>query len=107
VEFEIAVDGPPAEAGALYQWLIPVEDVHVAMSARPPGAGEQGGWEVLSVACGSGGAAVATIHALRTWLQSRRSTVTVKVRTRQREVEVTASNVDDVLPVLEKVLRGA
>ncbi len=64
----------------------------IMVSAPPPKAEEMGGIsDVLVVAVASGGTLTALATALNTWIQARRSTLTVKISDdKGREVQVSA-----------------
>jgi hypothetical protein len=96
-----------AELASLWDWLLDEDDVRgsVDLVDRPVEETELGGvFDAVAVSLGSGSAGVALCRALVTWLQTRRSDVTVTVSAGGRTVEVTATNLRDVAPVLERVL---
>ncbi|RKS79339.1 hypothetical protein BZB76_0800 [Actinomadura pelletieri DSM 43383] len=70
------------ELRALRSWLVAEDELRgrVRHVAQPPEPGTLGATvEILTVAIESGGAAVALVSALITWLQQRRGQMTVKV----------------------------
>lgn len=90
---------------SLYRWLRDIDGVGVDLVPRRAAPGEMGDvWEFLTVTCGSGGVAVTALQALRAWLESRRSTVVVKVRVPGQEVEVSAQTAEEILPILLPIL---
>ncbi|RFU38144.1 hypothetical protein DZF91_29255, partial [Actinomadura logoneensis] len=79
----------------------------VRAEAPPPRDGELGGaTDVLVVALGSGGAAVALTNVLVTWVKSRRPDVSVTVTTENGSVRIDTTDLpaDAVLPLLREVL---
>ncbi|THJ25821.1 effector-associated constant component EACC1 [Candidatus Frankia alpina] len=104
------VVGSTRDLRSLHTWLRRVEGLAVEVVPAAAGPGEQGGsWELLSVAFGSGGVGIAVLQTVQAWLETRRSTIRIRVRGTgvDREVELDTSNVADVLPLLEKMVDGA
>lgn len=94
----------PGELRSLRDHLRRVPGVDVEQTPGSPGEGELGVWDVLQVtAVGSGALAVA-VRTLPAFIRSRRSTVTVTVRTAGKTVTVTASNTDEAMSIVEKAL---
>lgn len=94
----------------LWEWLRGERQLFGAVEPvrRPPGDSELGGTvDLLTVALGSGGAGVVLARSLVVWLRTRRSDVSVVVRTETGSATVTATNLDEdqLLPLLEQVLR--
>ncbi|MGW3959356.1 effector-associated constant component EACC1 [Amycolatopsis sp. NPDC005003] len=110
-DIEVSGDDRVAEFGALWEWLRRERALAGAVHGRPKPAtdGELGGaYEVLSVALGSGGAVVALANSLTTWLRSRRSDISVVVKTKAGSIRVSSRQVksaDEVAALLETVLR--
>ena len=101
---DIYVD-EPGDFRSLHQWLRRTRGLTVEAVSALPAPGQQGsGWEFLSAAFASGGAGIAALQTLRAWLESRRSNLSVRVKVGDTEVGVTASNVREVMPILEKLL---
>ncbi|WP_322779997.1 effector-associated constant component EACC1 [Frankia sp. Cas4] len=103
------VAGSAADVRSLLTWLRRVDGVAVDVVPAVPGPGEQGaGWELLSVAFGTGGIGIAALQTVQTWLENRRSTIRIRVKGTgaDREVELDASNVADLMPLLEKMVDG-
>ena len=69
-----------------------------------PGAGEQGALDVLTVLA-AGGGLVSAIKVLPEFIRSRRSGFRIETTVRGEKLVLEASNVDDLLPVLERLLR--
>ncbi|GIG58960.1 hypothetical protein Lfu02_33320 [Longispora fulva] len=99
--------GTGRELESLYTALVAAdhEDVDLARRTAPGQAGAMGlAADALLIAVGSGGAGVALIQAICTWLRSRRSTIRVKISTGSTTVEVDVSSArhpHDVLALLE------
>jgi hypothetical protein len=94
----------PAELSSLQSWLIRVPDTKVERVAQPPQSGEQGVWDVLTILASGSGVLAVAIRTLPDFLRARRSTVSIKVKVKDREVVLTAANVEDVLPAILKAL---
>ena len=79
-------------------------DVEVAPEgAGAPRPGELGVADVVSVVTGSTGLLAAT-RTLPDFLRSRRSGISVETTVRGERFTLTATNVEDVLPLLERLL---
>jgi hypothetical protein len=110
-DIEVSGENGSAEFGGLWEWLRQERSLTGSVQARPKAAadGELGGaYEVLSVALGSGGAVVALANSLTTWLRSRRSDITVTVKTRAGSVSISSRQVrsaDEITALLETALR--
>lgn len=74
---------------------------------RPIAEGDMGGGlDVLVVALGSGGAATLLVQSVSTWLNQRRSDVTVTIRaTDGREVSISVTRASDPLAVMREAER--
>ncbi|WP_432893034.1 effector-associated constant component EACC1 [Kribbella sp. CA-245084] len=93
-----------AELRALREWLQAAgPGVQVVQQASVPEAGQQGALDYLSVLAGSAGL-VAAIRVLPEYLRSRRSTITLRVKMKGQDFSITAENVTDVMPVLERLV---
>lgn len=80
------------EFDSLHDWLTGLSGTTVAAVPKQARAGEQGtAWDVLTVACETGGAATVAVQALKTWLESRVTTIRVKIGTADVEVKSTDS----------------
>ncbi|MGT2527025.1 effector-associated constant component EACC1 [Streptomyces nojiriensis] len=100
---EVSVSDP-SELRSLREHLRQVPGVDVGQAPGIPGEGELGVWDVLQLtAVGSGALAVA-VRTLPAFIRSRRSSVTVTVKTAGKTVTVTAQNVDEAMPIVEKAL---
>lgn len=82
-------------------WAAP--DAGVSRIAGQPGAGEQGALDVLTVLASSTGL-VAAIRVLPEFLRSRRTGLSVTMTVKGEPFTLTATNVDEVMPVLERLL---
>jgi hypothetical protein len=80
-----------------------VPDVRVSRIAGRAGAGEQGALDVLAVLAGSSGL-VAVIRVLPEFLRSRKTGLSVTMTVRGELFTLTATNIDEVMPVLERLL---
>jgi hypothetical protein len=101
---ELAVS-PQGELSSLRKWLAlaPAPGVEVRQVPGTPGPGEQGALDVLSV-LGAGTGLVAAIRVLPQYLRAKRSDVSVTVTVRGKKLTVDARNVEEVMPILERLL---
>jgi hypothetical protein len=105
VEFDAdAVD----DLYALFAALRGTAAVTVDAVMPPPVAGEQGSvLDFLTVACASGGAITTVVQIVRTLIESRGPKVRLSVRRGDDTLEISADNVDEVMPVLREMLGGS
>lgn len=94
----------PAQLRSLEARLRDVPDVAVARQSDAPRAGELGAGDWLAVVAGSSGL-VAAIKVLPDFLRARRSDLKVTCVVKGEKVTVEVTNLEDVMPVLEKMLR--
>ncbi|MFF2809703.1 hypothetical protein ACFVT2_21535 [Streptomyces sp. NPDC058000] len=95
--------GHPDDLDAVYSELRGVPGLRVRAVPAPATPGEQGSvLEFVTVAC-SGGAITILFQIVKTLVESRRSQMTLTFRRGEDRLEVTAKNVDEVLPLLEKL----
>ncbi|MFF2850730.1 hypothetical protein ACFVT5_31025 [Streptomyces sp. NPDC058001] len=101
---ELAVH-PHTELGSLRKWLTlaSIPEAEIRQIPGTPGPGEQGAFDVLSVLAASTGL-VAAIKILPQYLRARRSDVSVTVEVRGKKLTVDARNVEEVMPILERLL---
>jgi hypothetical protein len=112
VDAEIEVSGGDtvSEVTDLREWLRGERGLAGLVRAVPaePREGEMGGvTDVLAVALGSGGAGAVLARSLMAWLQTRRASIAVTVKTKTGTITVDAHNVgsSDALDALLQVLR--
>lgn len=101
VELELS---DPSQLRSLRSWLARVPGAEVQQIAGIPAAGEQGASDLLTLLASSGGVLAVAIRTLPEFLKSRRSDLSVTVKVEGREYTVTATNVDDILPAIEKII---
>ena len=94
-----------AEIGSLQQWLEFVPGIRAARIAGSPGPGEQGVLDALTLVAGSSGL-VAALKIIPEFLRSRRSGLSIQAIVKGRAVTLNATNVNDVMPILERLLDG-
>lgn len=87
----------------LRDWLRTQAGAEVRYSSSLPGPGELGAEDVLTVLAGSSVLATA-ISTLPDFLRSRRSGLRIEVSARGRKMMVQADNIEEVMPVLERLL---
>jgi hypothetical protein len=80
-----------------------VPDVCISLSAKAPEPGEQGVLDTLVLVASSGGV-VAAIRALPQFLRARRSGISITTKVKGEPFTLTATNVDEVMPILERIL---
>jgi len=92
-----------AQIGSLQDWLCSTPGVEVIRSPGSPGAGEMGALDVLTVVAGSSGL-VAAIRIIPEFLRSRRSGLSVTAIVKGEKFTMTASNVKEIMPIVERLL---
>jgi Effector Associated Constant Component 1 len=102
VMLELAVS-EQSQLPVLREWLRGQQGVEVAVMPGTPGDGEQGALDILTVVAGSSGL-VAAIKILPEFIRSRRSGFHIETTVRGKKLVIDASNVEDVLPLLERLL---
>lgn len=93
----------PSELRPLAEWLRAADGVRVARVAGTPRAGGLGTLDVLVVLASSGGV-VAAIRVLPEFFRSRRSGLSITMTVKDKPFTLNATNVDDVMPILERLL---
>ncbi|WP_329314896.1 effector-associated constant component EACC1 [Streptomyces sp. NBC_01262] len=99
----------PSQLSSLRDWLREglrtQPGFEVTVVAGAPGPGELGVLDVVSVLAGSSGVAVvAAIKTLPDFIRSRRSGFRIETTVHGRPFVLDATNVDDVMPILEQLL---
>ncbi|GAA1612934.1 effector-associated constant component EACC1 [Kribbella karoonensis] len=106
VDIRIA-GGSDDDLGALRDWLSAEDELrgHIRTVDAPIGETELGSLpELLTVACGAGGAGTALATALITWLKTRRTSAKLTVESGGRSVTLDIKTVEDVRPLLHDIL---
>jgi Effector Associated Constant Component 1 len=93
------------QISSLHEWLGSVPGAQVNRVPATPRPGELGAVDVLTVLAGSGGL-IAAIRVIPDFLRSRRSNVSITVTLKGKKVTVTASNINDVIPILERTINN-
>ncbi len=94
----------PSQLGPLQKflsWAAP--GTGVSRMSGEPGVGEQGVLDVLVLLASSSGL-VTAIKVLPEFLKARKTGLTITATVRGKPFKVTATNVDEVMPILEKIL---
>ena len=92
---------------ALYDELRGMPGVEVTAVAAPIAEGEQGAvLELLTVAF-SGGAVTALLNLLTALIESRGPRFRLKIRRGKERLELTADNIEDVLPAVRELFDGS
>jgi Effector Associated Constant Component 1 len=89
---------------ALGRWCRMVEGARVEVRSTSPAAGRLGFWDHLLLIGGGSGGLVAVLRVLPEFIRSRRSGLTLTVKIDGKEWELRATNVDTVLPIIEKFM---
>lgn len=95
-----------SQLGALdrfLNWAAP--GASVSRTAANPDPGELGAVDVLALVASSSGL-VTAIKVLPEFLRSRRTGLSITATIRGEPVQLTATNVDEVLPILERLLEA-
>lgn len=97
----------PSELRSLREHLRRIPGVDITQIPGVPGPGEQGSWDALQILAGSSGVLAVAIKTLPEFIRSRRSDVTITVKSKDRTVTVTATNIDDAQSMVDKSLGDA
>jgi hypothetical protein len=92
-----------SEIGALYSRLRELPDVEVLRTSGQPGPGEQGVLDWLTV-LGSSSMLVAAVRTIPDYLRARRSGISVKTTIKGKDFTLTLDNVEDVMPLVERLI---
>ena len=92
-----------AETGALYNRLREVPDAEVLRTSGQPEPGEQGILDWIT-ALGSSGVLVAVVRTIPGYLRARRSGISVTTTVKGNDFTVTVDNIDDVMPIIERLI---
>jgi hypothetical protein len=107
VEINIGGSSDAEELKNLEDWLLDEPELAGCPVTRPaasPEPGQMGALsDVLVVALGSGGTGVALASCLSVWLRTRVSDVSLRIRTKQGEVELTATNTKNAEALIEAI----
>jgi hypothetical protein len=93
----------PSQLSSLREWLRGTPQLAVQLTPGRPGPGEQGAVDVLTVLASSTGL-VAAIRMLPEFIRSRRSGFRIDATVRGQKFELTATNSEDLLEVIERLL---
>jgi Effector Associated Constant Component 1 len=92
---------------ALYAELRGVPGIAVRAVPTPVEPGDQGAMlDLLTVAL-SGGTVTAFLEIIKTLLESRGPGFVLKLRHGRNRLEITAETIDEALPLIKELLRGA
>jgi hypothetical protein len=94
----------PAEIGALEERFRQVPGVQVGREAEAPGPGELGGAVDVVTAVASSGGLITLIRTIPGYLRARRSGLSLHTVIKGKPFTLTAENVDDVMPIIERLL---
>jgi hypothetical protein len=93
----------PAQLPSLTAWLTTSGQVQVKRVPGRPGPGELGAMDVLTIVASSS-ALIAAFRVLPEFIRSRRSGFHIEVTVKGKSFKVDATNVVEVLPILERLL---
>lgn len=98
--------GNPDDIDEVYDGLRGVPGITVTAVPAPTAPGDQGAaLDVLMVALSSG-AVTAFLQIIKVLADSRGPKFSLKIRQGKNKLEVTADNVDEILPVLRELIDG-
>jgi Effector Associated Constant Component 1 len=103
------VGGADGDLAALSEWLQGEDELRGRIRTTPGVIGETdlgAVVELLTVALGTGGAGTVLASSLKTWLQTRRTTAKMVVKSGGRSITLDIQSVDEVAPVLEQILKA-
>jgi len=93
-----------SQIGSLQEYFsLSVPGVYVSRVAGLPDSGTQGALDLLVVLASSSGL-VAAIKVLPDFLRSRKTGLSITMTLKGQPFTLTATNIDQVMPVLEKLL---
>lgn len=92
-----------AEIGSLQHWLNSTPNVKVLRVPGKASTGEQGALDTLAIVAGSSGMLTA-LRMIPEFLRSRRTGLSVSTVVKGKEFILNATNIDDVMPILERIL---
>jgi len=102
------VGGTDGDLAALGEWLQGENELRGRIRAVHGVIGETelgSVVELLTVALGAGGAGTVLASSLKTWLLTRKTTAKIIVKSGGRSVTLDIQTVDEVAPLLEKILK--
>ncbi|MCY1141560.1 hypothetical protein OWR29_26480 [Actinoplanes sp. Pm04-4] len=101
----LTVEVPDASlVSSLVRWIERLPGARTERSTAPPRQGELGTVDIVIAIISSSGVA-ALIQTLPEFLRAKRSPITIKLRRNETEVEVSASSMDDVSTMVDKLLK--
>ena len=92
-----------SQIASLREWLGEIPQVNVRLTPGQPGPGEQGAVDVLTILA-SAPALIAAIKVLPDFVRSRRSGFRIETTVRGKKFVVDATNSEDFLRVIERLL---
>lgn len=93
-----------SQLGSLHNFLsLAAPGIRVSVSSEVPRLGEQGMPDMLVLAA-SGGGVLAAIRAVPEFLKARRTGISITAKVKGESFTLTATNVDEVMPILERIL---
>jgi Effector Associated Constant Component 1 len=95
----------PSQLGPLQSYLKWAAPAAVGLSriGGAPGTGEQGALDVLVLLASSTGV-VAAIKVLPEFIKARKTGLSITATVKGKPLKITATNVDEVIPILERIL---
>lgn len=94
-----------SQLGALRDHLaLTAPDVRISVSSAMPEPGEQGAVDMLILAAGGGGGVLAALRVIPEFLKASRTGISITATVKGEPFILTASNVDEVMPILERIL---
>jgi hypothetical protein len=104
-EVEVTTDDPE-DIGEVYAGLRGVPGMSVTALPAPSAPGDQGaGLDILMVTLSSG-AVTAFLQIIKVLAESRGPKFSLKIRQGRNKLEVTADNVDEVIPIIRELIDG-
>jgi hypothetical protein len=102
--------GDERQLRSLREWLVDEPDMRgskVTLAVPEFAPGHMGAVsDVLVVALGSGGAGAALVASLSAWLQTRVTTVKMRMRSAEGEVEIEATTARDPAALVERLAKA-
>jgi hypothetical protein len=104
-EVEVTTDDPE-DTDEVYAGLRGVPGITVTALPAPSAPGDQGAALDILMVTLSSGAVTAFLQIIKVLAESRGPKFSLKIRQGKNKLEVTADNVDEVIPVIRELIDG-
>jgi hypothetical protein len=97
----------PEDIDEIYSELPGIPAITVTAVPAPAAPGEQGATLDILIVALSSGAITAFLQIIKVLAESRGPKFSLKIRQGENRLEVTADNIDEVLPVIQELINGS